>query len=110
MPVKIRPLAKKLMNNPVEINIAISKPAAGVDQKAYVVFDDQKNNLIVNLLAERKISTALIFASTKIAVKTLEKELQRRNLPAAAIRRAGCARRPHHRRRAFRHDLLRPDA
>ncbi|MFZ7115041.1 MAG: DEAD/DEAH box helicase [Bacteroidota bacterium] len=85
MPVKIRPLAKKLMNNPVEINIAISKPAAGVDQKAYVVFDDQKNNLIVHLLAERKISTALIFASTKIAVKTLEKELQKRNLPAAAI-------------------------
>ena len=85
MPVKIRPLAKKLMNNPVEINIAISKPAAGVDQKAYIVYDDQKNNLIIELLSHRKISTALIFASTKIAVKTLEKELQRRNVPAAAI-------------------------
>ncbi len=85
MPVKIRPLAKKLLHDPVEINIAISKPASGVDQKAYVLFDDQKNNLIIHLLAERKISTALIFASTKISVKTLEKELQKRNLPAAAI-------------------------
>lgn len=85
MPVKIRPLAKKLLQNPVEINIAVSKPAAGVDQKAYVVFDDQKNNLIVDILASREITSTLIFASTKIAVKTLEKELQKRNLPAAAI-------------------------
>lgn len=85
MPVKIRPLAKKLLRNPVEINIAVSKPAAGVDQKAYSVYDDNKNNLIVHLLDGRAITSILIFASTKIAVKNLEKELQKRKIAAAAI-------------------------
>ncbi len=85
MPVKIRPLAKKLLREPVEINIAVSKPAAGVDQKSYSVYDDNKNNLIVHLLDGREITSILIFASTKIAVKNLEKELIRRKISAAAI-------------------------
>ena len=42
MPPKIRDLARKIMHDPFEVNIAISKPAAGVTQTAYVVYDAQK--------------------------------------------------------------------
>jgi hypothetical protein len=44
-------LANKLLVNPQQISISISKPAEGVVQGAYLVYDTQKNNLIKNLLA-----------------------------------------------------------
>jgi superfamily II DNA/RNA helicase len=42
MPPKIRELAKKVLQDPVEINIALSKPAAGVVQAVCMVYDSQK--------------------------------------------------------------------
>ena len=42
MPNSIRQLAQKILHNPVEISLSISKPVEGVDQKAYLVYDEQK--------------------------------------------------------------------
>jgi superfamily II DNA/RNA helicase len=50
MPPKIRVLANKILNQPVEINISIAKPAAGILQQAYVVYDEQKGALIKHVL------------------------------------------------------------
>jgi ATP-dependent RNA helicase RhlE len=85
MPSKMRELARKIMHNPVEVNIAISKPAAGILQNVYLVHDAQKTELLKKLLEEKKLSSVLIFASTKVAVKSLERELQKMQLPAKAI-------------------------
>ncbi|MBL0103696.1 MAG: DEAD/DEAH box helicase [Bacteroidetes bacterium] len=85
MPAKIRPLAKRMMKDPVEVNIAISKPAAGITQEAYVVHDAQKAKLLLSLLEGKDIASILIFASTKLVVKSLEKELQRANISCNAI-------------------------
>lgn len=85
MPPRMRELAKKILHHPVEVNIAISKPAAGILQQAYLVNNFQKPELLKRILAEKKLSSVLIFASTKIAVKDLEKELRRKNLPVKAI-------------------------
>ena len=46
MPKSIRQLAQKILHNPVEISLSISKPVEGVDQKAYLVFDEQKVKLL----------------------------------------------------------------
>jgi superfamily II DNA/RNA helicase len=46
MPPKIRALANRILKDPVEINIAISKPAEGILQQAYSVYDEQKEKLI----------------------------------------------------------------
>jgi len=85
MPDKIRSLAKKLLQNPSQINIALSKPAEGVKQGAYVLHDNQKLPLLKYLLKGKDLPSVLIFASTKEKVKRLEIELVRMGLKAAAI-------------------------
>jgi ATP-dependent RNA helicase RhlE len=85
MPPKIRTLATKLLVNPEQISIAVSKPAAGVVQGAYLVYDAQKNNLIKSLLEGKDLSSVIIFVSTKQKVKELERDLQKAGLKAKAI-------------------------
>lgn len=87
MPPKIRTLATKLLNNPEQINIAISRPAEGVMQGAYLVYDRQKNNLIKALLEgkEKELSSVIIFLSTKQKVKELDRDLQKAGIKAKAI-------------------------
>lgn len=85
MPPRMRELARKILHSPIEINIAISKPAAGILQQAYLVNNSDKPNLLKRILKEKSYSSILIFASTKIAVKDLEKELKNLKLPARAI-------------------------
>ena len=76
MPQKIRQLAKKLLHEPVEINIAISKPPEKIVQKAYVVYDPQKLPLVKKILKEATYKNALVFCSRKQTVKQLTRELK----------------------------------
>lgn len=87
MPPKIRTLATKLLNEPEQISIAISKPAERVIQGAYLVYDTQKNNLIKSLLAgkETELSSVIIFVSTKQKVKDLDRDMRKAGLKAKAI-------------------------
>lgn len=85
MPHKIRTLAKLILNNPQQINIAVSKPAEGVMQAAYVVNASQKVELLKSLLKDRDLKSILVFAGTKDKVKTLERELLKLNYNVAAI-------------------------
>lgn len=77
MPPKIRMLANKITRNPEQINIAISKPAAGIVQQAYVVHDSQKEGLLKEILKNEDYQSVIIFCSTKDNVKLLEKNLRR---------------------------------
>lgn len=85
MPPKIRHLAKAILNQPEEINIATSKPAEGVLQAAYLTFDKQKNPLIKHLLAEKELDSVIIFASTKSKVKELLSDLRKAKFDSYAI-------------------------
>jgi len=85
MPQKIRELAKKILKEPEQINISISKPAAGVMQAAYVVYDAQKPPLLKSLLTDRKITSIIVFCSRKDSVKELERDLKRSGFNVAAI-------------------------
>ncbi|MFM8432898.1 MAG: DEAD/DEAH box helicase [Bacteroidota bacterium] len=85
MPPKIRDLARKIMKDPAEVNIAISKPAEGVTQTAYVLHESQKSPLLRKILKERNDPSILVFASTKQTVKDLDKELKKAGLPVRAI-------------------------
>ncbi|WGQ08037.1 DEAD/DEAH box helicase [Pedobacter gandavensis] len=73
MPPKIRTLAGRLLHNPEQISIAISKPAAGINQQAYMVHDSQKVKLLTELMKNVEFPSILIFASTKEKVKNLGK-------------------------------------
>jgi ATP-dependent RNA helicase RhlE len=85
MPPKIRALANRILKDPSEINIAISKPAEGILQQAYMVHSEQKEKLIDYLLKEKQFNSVLIFASTKENVKKLDRNLHRLGLNAKAI-------------------------
>ncbi len=76
MPPKMRLLANEISNNPEQINIAISKPAAGIVQQAYLVFDGQKEALLKSILKNDDYQSVIIFSSTKENVKQLEKNLR----------------------------------
>lgn len=85
MPPAIRKLSERLLVNPVQISIAISKPAAGVTQTAYLVYDTQKNALIKYLLKENASESIIVFSSTKQNVKILNRELQQAGFKSNAI-------------------------
>ncbi len=86
MPPKIRQLTKKILTNPVEINISIAKPAEGVLQGAYLVHDDQKPALIMDLLHDKpELKSILIFSATKKNVKILHKQLKKDGFSCGAI-------------------------
>lgn len=77
MPVKIRTLAKNILNNPAEINIAISKPNEAIKQMAYVCYEPQKIGLIEHIFSSPVESKTIIFSSSKIKVKDLAHRLKR---------------------------------
>jgi superfamily II DNA/RNA helicase len=85
MPSKIRHLVKQILNNPVEISIAMSKPAEKILQKAYVVYDTQKIPLIKMLLKETVMKRVLIFCSTKEKTRQLYHELKKTGIKAEEI-------------------------
>lgn len=77
MPGKIRELAKKILKNPEEINISISKPPEKIKQEAFVVYDAQKPTLIKDLLKLEEYKSVLIFCSKKHTVKDLTHQLRK---------------------------------
>ncbi len=85
MPPKIRTLAKTILKNPFEINIAISKPAEGILQQAYLVYDTQKVALATHILKNNNFKSIIIFASTKDKVKELDRTLKREAIPCHAF-------------------------
>lgn len=87
MPQKIRQFSKRILYKPEQISLAISKPAAGILQAAYLAEDDQKPHLIVHLLGKRKKvdERILIFSSTKSNVKNIVSALRDGGLKAGEI-------------------------
>lgn len=85
MPPKIRTLAGKILINPAEINIAISKPAEGIWQRAFMAYDEHKLALLTALLKADSYNSIIIFASTKDNVKKLDRELAKAGIQASAF-------------------------
>jgi superfamily II DNA/RNA helicase len=82
----IRSLAKKVLRHPVEISLSMSKPAEGVDQKVYLIYEEQKVSLINHILQERKdYDSILIFTSAKSKVNEIVKSLRQNGFPAQGI-------------------------
>lgn len=85
MPDKIRQLARKILINPTEINIAISKPPEKIVQKAFILYEPQKLPLMKWLLKATPYKNALVFCSRKQTVKQLTRELKQGGFKLAEI-------------------------
>jgi superfamily II DNA/RNA helicase len=86
MPPKIRLLAKQILTNPNEITLELSKPAEGVMQAAYLVFDNQKTPLINKLINNNEeYDSILIFTSTKSKVSEIVRGLRNKKYQVEGI-------------------------
>ncbi len=85
MPPRIRTLANQILNQPEEVSIAISKPAEGIVQQAYMVYDNQKHGLLKKLLKQDDHKSIIVFSNSKENVKRLGAELSRAGLSALAF-------------------------
>ena len=87
MPDKIRKLAKNLLHPGFgEIKLAISKPAEGILQAAYLVHDHQKKQLLVSLIADKPAyESIIVFSSTKKNISEIVRSLKKAGVEVAGI-------------------------
>ncbi len=75
MPPKMRQMAIKILKEPEQINISISKPPEKIVQKAYIVYEPQKIPLVKSILKDSNFKKVVVFCSRKESVKKLSREL-----------------------------------
>ncbi len=85
LPPKIRQLAKQILHNPVEVNVAVSKPNEAIMQSAYVCYEAQKMDIIQELFKKPVQNKTIIFSSSKKKVKDLAYSLKKMKLNIAAM-------------------------
>jgi superfamily II DNA/RNA helicase len=86
MPPKIRKLSATLLENHEEISLAISKPAEGVLQGAYLTYDNQKAGLIKQLIDDKpNYKSIIIFTSTKKKVNEVVRAINRNGYEVMAV-------------------------
>ena len=85
MPQKIQQLANTLLYNPVEVKIAVSKPAEKIQQSAYVCYESQKLGIIRSLFRAGELERVIIFSGKKDKVKVITRELQHIHINCAAM-------------------------
>jgi superfamily II DNA/RNA helicase len=85
MPTKIQQLARTLLYNPVEVKIAVSKPAEKIQQSAYLCYEPQKLGIIRHLFKAGELQRVIIFSGKKDKVKDITRELQRMHINCAPM-------------------------
>ena len=80
MPAKIQQLAQSILQNPVEVKLAVSRPADKIIQTAYVCYENQKLGIIKSLFREQTPERVIVFASSKMKVKEVTQAFLRMKL------------------------------
>jgi len=75
MPEKIEQLTKTLLKHPVEVKLAVSKPAEKIQQSAYLCYEPQKLGIIRDLFKNNDLKRVIIFCGKKIKVKDVNRAL-----------------------------------
>lgn len=84
-PKTVEKLAMKILHNPEQVKISVSKPADGISQNIFLVNDDLKQKLLCAIAKSQSWKKTIIFASSKQNVKDLYKQLIRLNFNVAQI-------------------------
>ena len=86
MPPNILEFANTMLRNPVRVEVARESTAAEtVDQQMMFVMQADKRDLLVHLLQQPEVETALVFMRTKYGADKVVRYLTKNNLNAAAI-------------------------
>lgn len=85
MPAEIAKMAKEVMHDPVEVKIAVSKPAEKIEQSIYVCRDGDKTPILKHVFSKQKPERVIVFVSSKQRVKELNVLLKRKGYNCAAM-------------------------
>ncbi len=85
MPQKIQELARTILHNPVEVKLAVSKPADGIRQSAYICYETQKLGIIKALFSQELPQRVIIFTGSKIKTRDLAISLSRAKFNTRAM-------------------------
>ena len=77
MPADIEQLAQSLLKDPVEIKLAVSKPAEKIQQSAYICYETQKLDIIKDIFKSGDLKRVIIFSGSKQKVKRINQALTR---------------------------------
>lgn len=79
MPNKIREFSQRILKDPEEIRLAVSKPAAGIDQQFYMAYDNQKLPLLAHLIknSATPVQSMVLFTSRKSEVNGIVRALSK---------------------------------
>ena len=80
MPEKIEQLAKSLLKDPVEVKLAVSRPADNIRQVAYVCHENQKLGIIRHLFKNNELCRVIVFAGSKVKVKEINRSLRQMHI------------------------------
>jgi superfamily II DNA/RNA helicase len=86
MPEKIRRMARAIMRDPVEVQIAVSRPPETIKQMHEFVDESKKVEMVLSCLsAETGLKKVIIFAGKKQRVKDLTRTLRMLHIDARAM-------------------------
>lgn len=88
MPANIRKMAKAIMNNPAEVQIAVSRPPESIRQQAVDIYEAQKTAFIVQKFrssGDQELKKVIVFVGKKQGVKDLTRALRANNIDARAM-------------------------
>jgi ATP-dependent RNA helicase RhlE len=86
MPAEIAGLANTILTQPVRVEVTpVSSTANTIQQKLYYVEKPEKRSLLLHLLKDQSIETALVFTRTKHGADRVAKDLNRAGVRAEAI-------------------------
>jgi ATP-dependent RNA helicase RhlE len=86
MPTEIAKLSGTILNNPAKVEVTpVSSTAETIQQAMYFVEKENKKHLLIHLLKDKNIQSALVFTRTKHGADKVVKELSRAGVGAEAI-------------------------
>ena len=88
MPANIRKMAKAIMNNPAEVQIAVSRPPESIRQMAVDIYEAQKTAFIVQKFrssGDQELKKVIVFVGKKQGVKELARTLRANHIDARAM-------------------------
>ncbi len=85
MPDRIEDLASDLQKDPEVVKLALSKPAEKIKQGAYVLFDHQKDDVLVKVLKDRNVASGIVFTSRKKTVGQVIRVLRKAGIKCERI-------------------------
>ncbi len=86
MPPEIQKLANTILNNPEKVEVTpVSSTAETIEQSVFYVSKKDKRSLLLHLLKDKSIVSALVFSRTKHGADKVVKDLVKEGIGAEAI-------------------------